>query len=130
MPPKTATETSAETSTVTPAAYRVQPNGYDQFPEVFKNTLCLFVVDGGTHYGWAIRVSSMSSSVILTRHGEQKYDNRRFRRHYRFPLDKALEIAREHVNTVEFNGRTAAQALTMYAQRSHDRDAANQPAER
>lgn len=111
------------------AAYVVQPTGYTTFVNSDKDLWRIFVVDSSTELGWSVRRGSSSSFVVMNHKGEWVYDNSRYRRHRRFPLEKALALAEQHVDTHKLNWSTAQEASDRVAARLTSRETDTNPGE-
>lgn len=100
-------------------SYVVYPTGYEQLVHSDKYMWCLSVVNGHA-YGWSIRRGiGMHGSAAMNRKGEWVYEDRGSGRNKprRFPVDEALRVALEHVDTHRINGCTATEASTDVARR-------------
>lgn len=106
--------------------YEVRPEVYDEMPHLDKHKWTLHVVDGGTDHGWGVH-PGFSSIYCLGSRGEVVYQppvasrTKTWWRNHRFPIEVALDLARTHVDTVEANGRTAADALATWRAREDTR---------
>lgn len=89
--------------------YRIEPDCYDELPDHEKPGFCLYVVNGMSEYGWSVRIGATNANFVMNRHGQHRYDSRRYIRHWRFPLEEALAIAQKHVNGTLRNRWTAQQ---------------------
>jgi len=100
-------------------SYVVYPTGYDDFVHSDKDAWCLTVTNGHA-WGWSIRRGiGMSSAAAMNRNGEWIFESRGSGRNKprRYPLDEALRIALQHIDTIKLNGYTAAEASAEIARR-------------
>jgi hypothetical protein len=84
-----------------------------------KDAWCL-TVQNGHAWGWSIRRGiGMSGPMAMNRKGEWIVESRGSgnNKPRRWPLDEALRIALQHVDTLRLNGATAQQASDEIAAR-------------
>lgn len=90
--------------------YVIYPTGYEEMTCVDKDKFCLTVTNGH-EYGWSIREGrGVTSSRAMNRKGEFVLETRGHggNRRRRWPLEEAIAIALQHVDTRTVMGRTAA----------------------
>lgn len=107
---------------VHPDQYVVYPTNYDTLPMVDKDAWCLTVMNGHA-WGWSIRRGMASTSdFALTRDGrwvvESRGDNSN--RSRRWPLDEALRIALDHVDTVRTYGGMSVHEMAEWMRKQKD----------
>ena len=108
---------------VAAVAYVVRPTGYDEMVHADRDSWCLYVVDGGSEYGWAIRRGGITSPVEYGPNGDVDFApipssrTKKYLKAHRWPLDKALDLARAHVDSIVLNGCTAQEASDSVAAR-------------
>lgn len=108
------------------STYTVVPTGYDQMVQADKNSWALFVVDGGSQYGWAIRRGSPATGSCMNTNGRFVPEplpsgrSQEWLERHRWTLPEALQLALAHVDQLELNGHTAAQASRLIAGRLTD----------
>ena len=104
---------------VQPDSYVVRPTCYDAMVNSDRDYWCLTVTNGHA-YGWSIRRGvGMSGGMALNRKGEWIIESRGSGRNKprRWPLEEALAIALQHIDTVVINGCTAQEASDYVAAR-------------
>lgn len=104
--------------------YVVYPTGYDDLVNSDRDSWCLTVTNGHA-YGWRIsRGRGMDSTLAMNRRGVFIPESRGsgHNKARRWPLDEALRIAAEHVDTHRINGCTAAEASAEVAARLNQRE--------
>jgi hypothetical protein len=92
--------------------YVVRPTCYDEMINTDRDYWCLSVVNGHA-WGWSVRRGvGMSGGPAMNRKDEWVYESRGSGRNKprRWPLEEALTIALQHVDTHKLNGCTAAEA--------------------
>jgi hypothetical protein len=91
--------------------YIVRPTGYDDMAFTDKADWCL-VVTNGHAWGWSIRRGTVQSSMAMNRSGKWIVESRGsgHNKARRWPLDEALSIALEHIDSIRIMGRTAREA--------------------
>ena len=94
---------------VQPDSYVVRPTCYDQMGNSDRDYWCLSVVNGHA-WGWRVKRHGFGGNEALSRKGEWIYESRGSGRNKprRWPLDEALRIALEHVDSLRMNGSTAS----------------------
>lgn len=106
---------------VAPDSFVVYPTGYDEFVNSDKHSWCLTVRNGHAWGWWIDRGMGMSGGgFAMNRRGQWILESRgnRGNKARRWPLEEALRIALEHVDTHKLNGVTAAEASADVAARS------------
>lgn len=90
-------------------SYVVRPACYDEMGNSDRDMFCLAVTNGHA-WGWSIRQHGFSGSRALSRKGEWIYESRGsgHNKARRWPLEEALTIALQHIDTLRINGSTAA----------------------
>ena len=109
---------------VQPDEYVVYPTGYDEMVNSDKDSWCL-TVQNGHSWGWSVRRGrGMSGPMAMNRKGQWIVESRGSGRNKprRWPLEEALRIALEHVDTHTLNGHTAQQASDWVAARVAERE--------
>lgn len=93
----------------------VKPSCHDSLPEHEKHNFCLSVVNGHA-WGWSVRPSAADSRA-MNRKGEFIIESRGHRgnKARRWPLEEALNIALNHVDSRKVNGMTAQQWIDYWA---------------
>lgn len=95
---------------VHPDSYVIYPTGYDAMVHGDK-FMWVLTVNNGHKDGWYIaRGFSKSTDIVMNRKGEWKWHQAMNRSKWRYPLEDALQIALDHVDTHVLNGHTAQQA--------------------
>lgn len=94
---------------VSPDSYMVRPSCYDEMGNSDRDTMCLSVVNGHA-WGWSVRQHGFTGSRALNRKGEWIYESRGsgHNKVRRWSLEEALAIALKYVDTLKWNGSTAA----------------------
>lgn len=90
-------------------SYVVRPSCYDQMGNSDRDMSCLSVTNGHA-WGWSIRRHGLSGSQALNRKGEWVFESRGsgHNKARRWPLEEALGIALQHIDTMKINGSTPA----------------------
>lgn len=101
--------------------YEVYPDGYDESTIVDKRNWILFVERREQRSGeflWKVsRSPGGRGGLVLTRRGKWIYDQRFQLRWTRHPLEDALALAYEHVNTAGPMGWTLQQFEEHFAKK-------------
>lgn len=124
--PATAKSSPLDDPRVAADTYVVYPTGYADFVNSDKDMWCLNVVNGHA-YGWSIRrgIGMSGGGPAMNAKGEWVFETRgsKANKARRWPLEKALTIALQHVDTHRLNGDTAAEASAWVAARQAARPA-------
>lgn len=94
---------------VQPDSYVVRPSCYEQMGNSDRDAWCLSVVNGHA-WGWSVRQHGFHGSRALNRKGQWIYESRGsgHNKARRWPLEEALGIALQHIDSLKINGSTAA----------------------
>jgi len=99
--------------------YIVRPTCYNAMVNSDRDVWCLTVTNGHA-YGWSIRRGvGGSGPAAMNRKGEWIVESRASGRNKprRWPLEEALNIALQHVDSIRINGQTAQEASDWVAAR-------------
>lgn len=100
-------------------SFTVRPACFEEMGRFDKDAWCLVVGDGGTD-GWWVRRHGARDGRSMSRAGHfvRETPGPGRNRDRRWPLEQALQIALEHVDSIRVHGLTAAEAATRHAARN------------
>lgn len=99
-------------------AYVVRPTCYEAMVNSDRDHWCL-TVQNGHAWGWSVRRGTGGGGPAMNRNGEWIFESHGsgHNKARRWPLEEALRIALEHVDTHQINGQDAQQASDWVAAR-------------
>lgn len=101
-------------------SFMVRPSCFEDMGRFDKDYWCLVVGDSGPDGWWVRRHGARDGrSMSRTGHFVLETPGQGRNRERRWPLEQALQIALDHVDSIKVRGLTAAEAATRHAARNN-----------